>query len=171
MDWPTVLKISHIVGTVLGAGGATFAGIFLHSAKEDGVVDDTESRFLQLTYWVLRLGLIVLVVSGFGYLLYFRLSGFEERLYSPRLWAKLILTAILLINAILLQVRAVPLWFGGAISIVSWYSALVLGAWRSMDLSNWTLLILYLVIVSLVALFLRQREMVPTANSPVKPSP
>ncbi len=155
MDWVTFLKIGHIVGTVLGAGGATFAEIQFREAAKDGQVDASESRLLRLTYQVIRVGLVLIVLSGFGYLLYFRIAGFEERLYSPRLWAKLMITGVLVANAFLLHVRRIPIWAGAGVSIVSWYAALVLGAWRSLDASFWMMMFWYVVIVLLVLPLMR----------------
>lgn len=134
VDWSTFLKIGHIVGTVLGAGGATLAEFQLRQAARDGTINQAERGLLGVTYWVIRLGLILIVFSGFGFFLYLRINPHTSFvLYEPRMWAKLTITGILVVNAFLLQVRRVPTWVGAAVSISGWYAALILGAWRSLE--------------------------------------
>lgn len=126
MDWHTVLIVVHLIGTALGVGAATFAEIFFLKSARDGNIDLIESSFLQTTYRVMRIALVLLVVSGFGFLLLYRLTGLEERLYSPLLWAKLSIVIVILINAVLLQTRRIPMWLGSALSFTSWYGAMLL---------------------------------------------
>jgi len=134
MDWYTILVIAHIVGVALGVGGATFAEVNLVRALRDGEISPDESALMRGTYAILRLGFFMLVLSGFGFLLYYRLSGAEELLYSPTLWAKLAVIGALSVNAALMQMRFIPLVWGSAISITSWYAALILGVFmRSME--------------------------------------
>lgn len=149
MTWDIVVKIGHIVGTVLGVGGATMAEVFYTRAIRDGKIDESEGALLRGVYTVIRVGLIVLVVSGFGYLLLLRLEGHAQYIYSPRVWAKLTLTAILLFNAILLQTRKMPVWLGAGISLTSWYAALVIGAWR-MQAGFWTIMGVYAAAILIV---------------------
>jgi len=125
MDWHSFLTVTHVIGTILGVGGATFAEIFLLKALRDGGVDPIESSFMQVTYRVIRVGLVLLVLSGFGFLILYRLEGLVERLYSAILWAKLSIVVIILINAILLEMRRIPLWLGSALSFASWYVAMM----------------------------------------------
>lgn len=129
--------------------------MFYRKALKDGTVDETEGSFLGTTYRVLRIGMVLLVLSGFGYLLLSRLSGRSEHLYDPRLWAKLTFTVIIVLNALLLQVRRIPVWLGASISLVSWYGALVLGIWRKLDASFLTILLWYVAVVVIVAFIFR----------------
>ena len=105
MDWDTFLVVIHLIGAALGVGGATFAEIFLLKSLRDGVVDPTEGSFLKITYRVIRIGLALLVLSGFGFLILYRLTGLEERLFSPLLWAKLTIVLILLSGVIAWQAK------------------------------------------------------------------
>lgn len=155
VDWRTFITIAHIVGTVLGVGGATFAEVFQRRALRDGKIDESEGGLLSLTYGMLRVGTIVLVLSGFGYFLLLRFGGRGAILYEPRVWAKLILTAVILVNAILMQTRKLPVWIGGSISIVSWYAALVIGVWRGLELSLMAIMAWYVGLVLVVALIFR----------------
>lgn len=164
MDWGILIKISHIIGTVLGVGGDTFGAIFYFKAMQDGEIDLSESRLLRVCYSVLHIGLVLLVISGFAYFLEFRLEGFPERILQDRFIAKIALVIILLVNAILLQVRKIPVWLGGAISIVSWYGALILGAWRGIQAELWQMVLVYLIAIMVAAIgerLIRQRLSIP----------
>lgn len=134
------------------------AELLFRQARRDQVIDPSEAPMLRISYAVMRFGMALLVVSGFGFFLLARLSGHSEWLYEPRIWVKLILTGIILGNALLLQVRKIPLWLGAAVSIVSWYSALILGAWRGLEWSFWMIVTVYLLVVIMVAAIFRQSE-------------
>jgi uncharacterized membrane protein len=154
MDTYTLLVITHIIGTVLGVGGATFAEILYLRASRDGTIDEEEGATLKVTYFVLRVGLSLAVLSGFGFLVYYRLNGFESALLDPKLWAKMTIVAIILLNAILLSARKIPLWLGSPISLVSWYAALVLGTWREVPYSYVQIMLGYFVIVIIASTIL-----------------
>ncbi|MBI4407537.1 MAG: hypothetical protein HY565_03505 [Candidatus Kerfeldbacteria bacterium] len=152
MDWATAIKLLHIIGTVLGVGGETLGSIFYFRALRDGNINPTESEFLRVSFQVLRVGLILLVISGFGYFLNMRFSEHTAYIFEPRLIAKLSLVVILLGNALLLHMHKIPMWIGGAISITSWYAALILGGWRGLDASLLTITLVYLAFVVVVAI-------------------
>jgi len=156
MEWHTFLVLTHLIGTALGVGAATFAEIFLLKAARDGEIDPIESSFMQVTYRVVRVGLLLLVLSGFGFLVIYRFTGLEERLYSPLLWAKLSIVVVILINAILLQTRRIPLWLGSALSFASWYAAMLMIPLRKaiMPISYLEIMMWYIVSVAVVAIAL-----------------
>ncbi|MBI5913556.1 hypothetical protein HY839_03925 [Candidatus Azambacteria bacterium] len=154
MSWQIFLTFSHIIGTMLGVGGATFAEFFYLKALKDGHIDPEEGDFLKATYRVLRIGMILLILSGFGFFILYRINGHEELLYDPRFLGKVTLIAIIFFNAILLQTKKMPLWLGSALSFTSWYGALVLGAWRSVDASYLAIMAWYAGAVLVVALIL-----------------
>lgn len=133
MDWYSILVIGHIIGVALGVGGETFAEIFHLRAARDGQFNETEGDFLKTTYRVLRAGLFLLVLSGFGFFIYYRLTGQADLIYEPRFLAKMTIVGALMANALMMQARKMPLWLGSAVSLTSWYSALILGAWVSIN--------------------------------------
>lgn len=155
MDFFTVLIISHIIGTVLGVGGATFIEIFLNKALRDGVVDTTEADFLKTTFFIVRIGLIISLITGFGLLLLYRFEDQAFKLYDPTLWAKMTILGVLVVNALLLQAHRIPLWLGSALSFVSWYTVMVFGILlNGPSYSYWRLLFYYAVAVLIGALIL-----------------
>ena len=154
MDWHTFLIITHIIGTVFGVGGAIFAEVFYLKSIKDGDIDSTESSFLKTTYFILRIGIILLVLSGFGLLILNRLEGATQYLYNPRLWAKLTLTLVIVVNAILLEIRLIPIWLGFSLSFTSWYAALVLGLWRGASAAGYVTIMLWYIIAVFVVAFI-----------------
>ncbi len=157
MDWDTLIMLGHIVGTVLGVGGATFAEIFHSKVTRDGY-NETAGGFLHITYMIMRIGLILLVISGFGFLLLARFEGQTQYIYSARVWAKLMITLIILVNTALLHIRKMPTWLGSAISITSWYAALIIGAWR-IRAGFWTLILAYLIVIIVVAAYKHSKSL------------
>ncbi len=149
MDVYSILVLTHIIGTALGVGAATLAEVFYLKAMRDGVVDPMESEFLRVLYTSMRIALVVLVVSGFGFFILYRVVGATELLYSPVLWAKLTIIGVLMVNAIALHAHKMPFAIGVAISITSWYAALTLGVMRGIDASYISIMLVYVVVVAL----------------------
>lgn len=154
MDWQFILTASHILGTALGLGGATFAEIFYLKSTRDGVIDATENDFLKTTYLILRIGMIILLFSGFGYLFFYRLTGQTELIYNPKLWAKLTIVAAIILNALMIQAKKISMRLGSAISLTSWYFAFILGSWRSLEAPYLLIILFYIIAVIAVAAFL-----------------
>lgn len=150
-----LLVIMHVIGTVLGVGAATFAEIYYTRFNSDDIVNDEERKVLAVTYTVMRTGLFLLVISGFGFLLYFRLTEHVGILTSPSFWAKMTVVAVLVGNAILLQARIMPFAVGAAVSLTSWYAALVLGVIGKTSASYFEILTYYAIAIVLVGLGLR----------------
>ena len=152
MTFYQLLIIMHVIGTVLGVGAATFAEIHYTRFNSKDIVTDDEKKTLATIYTVTRIGLFLLVMSGFGFLLYFRLTEYVDTLSSPSFWAKMTIVAILVGNALLLQARIMPLAIGAAVSLTSWYTALVLGVIGSTSASYVQILMYYAVAVLLVGI-------------------
>ena len=151
MDWYTFLIITHLIGTVLGVGGATFAEIFYLKAKKDGIIEPLEIDHLRTIYFVLRIGLFISMITGLSFLLFYYLIGASELLLNPKLWAKLLIVAILIFNAVLIKFKKIPMWLGASISLTSWYGAMILGAWRTLNVSFINIIIIYIIAIFIVA--------------------
>ena len=150
MDLHTFLITAHLIGVALGVGGATFGGILYLKAMKDGHVDPMEGEWLSVIFTVLRIGVVIAVISGFGFFLEYRFPGQEERLLDPRLWAKMTIIVVLVSNALLIQMRRIPMWLGESLSLTSWYGALVLGIMGGLSYSYSTFIIFYIVAVFIV---------------------
>lgn len=149
MDIYTLLIIGHLIGTALGVGAATFIEIFLVKALMDGTMDATEGGFLKVCYRVVRIGLVLSLFTGFGFLILYVATGQEHRLYNPLLWAKMSVVLIIAVNAVLLQAKKISLWLGSAFSFISWYAALFIGVFLrgNTTLSYLELMFYYLIAV------------------------
>ena len=152
MDVITFLVMIHVAGTILGTGGATLAEVFLLSALKDGKVDPSEKRMMHANYKFLRIGLALTVVSGIALVLwhYFVLEN-DWVLTSDKVWFKDTLVLIILINAVLIAKRKIPMWLGASISFTSWWMATILGLWRGVPYSYVELAIGYVALVFAVA--------------------
>lgn len=156
MDTYLFLVLVHLLGTILGVGGATFVEIFLVKALRDGKVDQAEGEVLKTIFFVVRVGLVLALLSGFGFLLYYQLNGQTFRLYNPLLWAKLSMVIIIAANALLLQMHKISLYWGSAFSLVTWYSAAIVGvfATNAKLFSYWHIMLAYVFAVVLGAFIL-----------------
>ncbi len=153
MDWHSFLVISHIIGTVFGAGGATMAEVFSIKALKDGVINETENDFLKTIYFFIRLGLFILILSGFGLLLLYRMEGVSpETIYTDNFIVKLLIVLVIIFNPLLVQAKIISYSVSSPLSLVSWYAALILGAWRTLDASLFSIAGVYLAAV-LIAVF------------------
>lgn len=150
-----ILVIMHVIGTVLGVGAATFAEIYYTRFNSDDIITDDERKTLTTTYTVMRVGLFLLVISGFSFLLYFRLTEHVAALTSPSFLAKMTIVGILVANALLLQARIIPLAIGAAVSLTSWYAALTLGVIGKTDATYLEILVYYVIAVVVVGVLLR----------------
>lgn len=127
MDAYLFLIVVHVIGTIVGVGGATMIELHLNQALRDNVVSSDEGAFLKLDYSVVRVGLILSILSGFGFLLYYKFAGATFKIYNPVLWAKLVVVLIIAANTLLLQARKINLYWGASFSFVSWWAAALLG--------------------------------------------
>ena len=127
MEVHAFLIIGHIIGTILGVGGATFIEIHLNMALKDGKMDETERMFMGKDFLMTRIGMGIGFLTGFGFVLEYYLNNQLFRLMDGVFWAKMAIIAIIIINAIMLDKHKVGLYWGSAFSFVSWWTAMILG--------------------------------------------
>ena len=163
MDLHTILLIGHIIGVALGAGGATTSDFLFLSILRNGRIEKAEFRLLKVASGIVIGGLMLLTATGLGLII---LSGSV----SHRFFAKMTIVLIAALNGGLMHVKLFPLLqqsarkhqlfhlngfaqklplisvFGG-VSAVSWYTALVLGAWRNLTLGYAQILTGYVAIL------------------------
>ena len=164
----TFIGIIHIIGTALGVGGATVSDFLFLKAVRDGRIDKKEFGVLKSVSTVVWTGFAVLVFSGFGFFILFRLLPEHGSIYEPKLLIKLIVVSVIFFNGLLMHWKVFPVLktsarksihstetlgklslvlTTGAISITSWYAALILGAWRGLDAPFVTILGAYVLAV------------------------
>lgn len=154
----------HLLGVVLGLGGATISDVLFFRFLKDLRISQFEANTLRSVSQVIWFGLAILIVSGLG--LY--LPHAAELGESPKLLVKMIVVAVIIVNGAFLNLFIAPrlvrisFWDGdprppsepkkirrlayalGAVSIVSWYSAFILGLMRSSPADFETILYFYL---------------------------
>jgi len=127
MDVYTLLIIGHLIGTVLGVGGATFIEVHLNMALRDGKMEPHERMVMGKDFLMTRIGLVISFLTGLGFILLYWQKDQLFRLDDGVFWAKMAIIFILVINAILLHLHKIGLYWGSAFSFVSWWAAMLLG--------------------------------------------
>jgi hypothetical protein len=172
MDIRNALLILHIIGTVLGVGAATVSDYLFFTFAKDGKLTKEEFATLKTVSNLVWVGLLILLVSGFGFvLLYMTEYKSIQNVYSlDKMWAKLTIVIVLLCNGFFIHRKVLPLFAqhlgkpfttpafkkqsfqifaSGAISAISWYSTLILGGWRGLTASYAEIMIGYLLVVAI----------------------
>lgn len=127
MDLYTLLLVGHLIGTVLGVGGATMIEVHLNKALSDNTMSSDERGMLGLNFTVLRIGLALCVLTGVGFIAFYFANGHMSRLENPVFWAKMFMIVVVLVNAVLLQMHKISLYWGSALSFFSWWGIMILG--------------------------------------------
>ncbi|WP_406871909.1 hypothetical protein WHT83_17795 [Aminobacter sp. P9b] len=141
------LRLLHFGGLVLGFGGAVFLDLTLSRYRRAAVSAELVANVDWISRFVAR-GLLMLWISGIGFLLLYQATE-PEKVLNPKIWAKIIIVAILTANGIAIHRLVLPflrerigrqLMTGvrpskrvaligcGVISVVSWTTPVVLGA-------------------------------------------
>lgn len=131
MDVYTLLVIGHLAGTILGIGGATMIEVHLNRALADGQMSVDERALLGLDFSVVRIGLLIAIFTGLGFVALYAVTGQEFRLQNPVFWAKMLMVVIVAVNALLLHAHKISLYWGSALSLVTWWAAGLLGMFLS----------------------------------------
>jgi hypothetical protein len=156
MDLHLALVIVHIVGTILGVGGATLAEVLYLASLKDGTVDSDEKHMMHANYWMIRVGLAIAVLSGIALVWWWvSIGGNRWPLESPKVWFKDLLVLVIIVNAVLLSRRLIPMWLGASLSFTSWWGATILGMWKMIPYSFIQISIAYLIAVGVVAVLLQ----------------
>ncbi|WP_084810972.1 hypothetical protein [Ensifer sp. BR816] len=143
----TFLRLLHFAGLIIGFGGAVFLDLLLARYRRMTMTADLVGNIEWVSRFV-ALGLLLLWISGAGFLLLYQVSE-PEKLMNPKIWAKITIVAILSINGLAihrlvlpflrrrigmqllagLRPRAKVTLIGcGVVSAVSWSVPVVLGA-------------------------------------------
>lgn len=158
----SLFTILHLSGVVIGMGAAFMTDVMFRRAFKNNTLVGTGLSYVKLGSKVVWIGLLVIILSG---LLLFSLDP-ERYLNSSKFLAKMTIVAILLANGLVfhfyhlrnIRKNRVSLYVTGAISSVSWLSALILGSLRSVPFTYIQIMSVYgivLMIAIVAALFSR----------------
>lgn len=151
MDIYTFLVMLHVIGTILGTGGATVAELQIARALKDKRVSMDERALMHANYSMIRVGMAIIFVSILGMFWYYQAQGSDALFTNEKLWIKDLMFVMIVLNAIALQKRFVPLWLGASISFTSWWGATLLGLAGQLPYSFSTYLIGYIIAIFAVA--------------------
>lgn len=148
MDIRLLATILHLTGFALGLGGATLSDYLFFKMLKSGTLDKAQLSTLQILSKIIWIGLWMLIFSGLIiFASIYAGQGSIPMLTSPRWQAKLTLVFIVLLNGfafkkyifpflgknagekitpLLFQPQVWKLAIIGSISIVSWYSILII---------------------------------------------
>lgn len=129
------LILFHIIGTVLGVGGATMIEIHLNKALKDGKMDTVERDFLGSDFLITRIGMGLGLITGIGFVIEYWVNNQLFRLDNGVFWAKMAIFVIIVINAYLLHKHKIGLYWGSAFSFISWWTAMILGTFLTNSVS------------------------------------
>jgi len=177
-DIPFLLTIIHLVGVAVGLGGALFSDFLFFRSVKNGVLSLPEVRLLHFGGTFVTTGLLILVFSGVA--LFFQDPA--RYMESSKFLSKMAIVAVISLNGAIFHsvhlrtlrrlagVRlrdsrifkkaSLGLFASGAVSVVSWLSALVLGSLRQVPYSMLEIMYVYIVLVTLsviASFFMRSR--------------
>lgn len=178
MDVKTLLTLAHLLGVAVGAGGAFTSDALFLSSVRDGRLSATELRFLKVGSRMVWTGLAILAASGAGLFL----TDPPSYLASSKFLAKMTVVAVITANGLVFHAVHIPrllvhsgggpslrgmlarhkalLLASGAVSGVSWLTALALGASRTVPLPYAAIVGIYLLLLACAvaaAVLLRDR--------------
>lgn len=170
IELKTALLVGHVLGVALGAGTAIFSAVIFTKIMYDGRVTQNEMQFLELAGAIVAFGLTLLVATGFGMFL----LNQEQYLASSKFLVKMTVVGVLIANGTLIHSLHMPvlknhlgdylpqvkgfvlrsyfMYVGGAVSMTSWITALVLGVFRGVPYSYTTILAIYLAILAIAVI-------------------
>ena len=170
----TGLRFFHFIGLAMGLGGATLLDLMLLRFFVRGRITEDTYGVFAFASRIVDIGLRLLWITGLGFLFLYALTQ-PELLTNPKVHAKLAIVAILTVNGFFIHQIILPsvrrqigrtLFNGvgatrraifvtsGAISVVSWYMPVALGAFPQLNfhVSSTTLLTGYFALIVVVAL-------------------
>jgi hypothetical protein len=144
--------VLHLVALVLGLGGATMTDLLFVTCVRSRSVGDTLGVVMETASRVVLTGYVLLIVTGIALVA----SGTHP---SERFWAKMAVVAVIGVNGVAAHRITLPqlsrslrnssphvtraflaqLSTVAAISLASWYTALLMGTWKSApwSLAGW----------------------------------
>lgn len=165
--WKIVLVILHAFVAAVGVGATTVTDVLFFKFLKDYRISSEEVSIMNTLSRVLWIAIFMLILTGVGFV-YLDYPGIFE---NTKFVAKIFVVGIIFVNGLVLNFVISPklmnISFGephhylpgelhhmrklsfasGAISIVSWYTAFLLGSIRSMPFSTIEILSAYMVVV------------------------
>ncbi len=171
MSSQTLLVALHLIGVAFGIGASTILDLRTLRLLRGGPITEQDLAFAAVLSTFVRIGLVLLLISGLGCLLRLWLVT-PDLLGNPKLHAKLAIVGVLTLNGCLIETIALPLlrrqcggplFEGvsyrtqvavlamGVVSATSWYLPFLLGVARELNFgpSALTILAAYLALIGI----------------------
>jgi hypothetical protein len=159
------------IGMSLAIGSSTYAVTFYLKSIADGVMSDTERDFLHTVYFILRIGMGLIIAGELILLgLAWYAGGIATLLTLPVFWFKWGLIATIGVNALLMHKHLMPMGFGPAIAGGSWYMYLVADTLKASLIPLWGWIALYGIFVIGFTVLLRGLRSLTKLSTPVPPA-
>ncbi|MFA5934221.1 MAG: hypothetical protein WC795_03330 [Candidatus Paceibacterota bacterium] len=168
-EYKTITLIFHGIGVAVGIGAATVTDILFFKFLKDKKISHKESETINALSPIIWVALVVIIFSGLA--LY--LPGMEYFNESSKFLLKMVIVGVIVCNGAFLNffispklghisfgdwhkhkegemhtVRKVSFALGG-ISIISWYSAFILGSLRSIPFSFSDGILFYILVLAI----------------------
>lgn len=178
MELKEIYIIIHVIGAIIGVGGAYVSDIIFFKSVKDRFIETKELKLMKISSIFVWTGLITLLISG---ILIFSTNP-ATYMSSSKFILKMFVVLVIFVNGIIFHLKHIPLidrhadehypssdeftrkkkllTISGTISITSWTLALILGILGSIPFNTITALALYIafeVFAVSVALILSKR--------------
>ncbi len=149
-----LLEFISTLGLILAVGSSTYALVFFNQSIRDGRIDEIEKRFLHTVYFVLRVGMLLLVTSVLWRLFELAFSGLP--IFSDATtWFQFTLLILININALLMDRHLMPMWLGPGVAGGSWYSYFFSVVLASLQLPFFSLILFWFCLIVGLLLLIR----------------
>ena len=162
-----VFVILHGIAAAVGVGATTVTDTLFFKFLKDYQISESEKAITKTLSGIIWFAIVVLLVTG----VFLTMFSWPDILQNTKFVAKMILVLVVVLNGSLLnfyiskKLTSIPFgeksenldpktrrdrklaFFSGGLSLVTWYSIFILGSVRSLPLSVWAILIIYIVLV------------------------
>lgn len=150
----TLLAALHLIGAALGVGGVTYAEVAHAKAIVDGRVEQREYEYFSRSFWSLRWGMSIVLLSGLAliYVQYLLPSSPDTSIYSP-LWIQNTLALAITLGGWFMSRRSLPWWIGSSVAFAGWWMMFILDLFNLFTISYLILVFTYVLLVFVSAGF------------------
>lgn len=144
----TLATLVQKIGMSLAIGSSTYAVTFFYKSIQDGTIDDKEKDFLHTVYFVLRIGMGLIILGEVAFILLAISDDMLPYLLSySTFWFKWGIIATIGANAFLMHKHLMPMGFGPAIAGGSWYMFLIADTLKETAVPFWAWVSMYAMFV------------------------
>ena len=163
------ITLLHKFALGLAVASSTYAIIFYIQGIQEGTIDSSERRFLDIVSTVLRIALAIIISTQLILVSSYIPDGLPILFKNPLFVMSWALVAVIMVSSVLTQFHKMPTLLTPVFSGCSWYALFILSTWPGpLPLNLVELLGAYLVFLVLFGgvLMLIKRRFVPSPPLP-----